>query len=162
MLLDCCTLTHIVFLVLFYFACRQQLVAKFHISMYFHAFVPLSITSSSGILVVLPAPLYCCSFTPCTFSIFILKKGAFLGHKGRGRKNFHGASHPRPPFLSLTQGPWVPETFPTRTTTGYCIEIVNLLSWQYLLSLVCHSPLNCCKKVICNLRIFFLAIRESP
>ena len=84
-----------------YFACRQQLIVNFQISMYFQAFVSLSILSSSGIFVVLPAPLNCCSFI--LHSVFIYKGLVFMlknGHFPRAKegvvKKLPAASSPDP------------------------------------------------------------------
>ena len=104
------------FFVSFYSACSQQLIANFQILLYFHAFVPLSIMSSSGILVVLPASLHCYSFILCTFliykgPIFMLKKGRFPREEWRGQKHFPGRRPQALVPLSLAQSPWPPELF---------------------------------------------------
>ena len=117
----------------FYSACSQQLIANFQILMYFHAFVPLSIMSSSGILVVLPASLHCCSLILYTFliykgPIFMLKKGVFLGKNGVVKNIFRGvAPGPRSPISC--PGSMAPEIFPARTATEhatYNLRIENV------------------------------------
>ena len=120
MLLDCCsTLTEkmvpLAFFLSFYFACRKQLIVNFQILVYFHAFVPHSIVSSSGILVVLPASFNCCSFILHSFFIYekrivMLKKGAYLGQKRACSKHFPGTS-PKTPNLFFSPEAMAPRDF---------------------------------------------------
>ena len=111
------------------FACRQQPIENFQIPMYFHVFVPLSIMSSSGILVVLPASLHFCSFILYSFFIYkgpIFSKRVFsYGKKGAVKKIFWGL-YRLIPFPSLSLGPWPPEISPARTATDYTLFYIRI------------------------------------
>ena len=121
MLLDCCsTFTYTnrpsCLFCVFSFACWQQLITNFQILMYFHALMPLSITSSSGILVALPAPLIVALSSYIAFSTIwgqslCPKTDVFLGQKRACSQNFPGASSPDPHSLLTPRSHGQPRFF---------------------------------------------------
>ena len=107
MLLNCySTLTYIAFFVSFYFARRQQLLANFQMLMYFRAFVPLSIMSSSGILVALFCPRFIVAHSFCV---------AFLSIRGQSLCSERALFRAKVfPLLPRGHGP---EISPAKTAT---------------------------------------------